>query len=79
MNATVVGNVAERFGGMHVYSEPEWLEGDLGIRNVRLDSNTIVDGAPADHIDVFAGLSNITCTNNTFVRQGNRTTRPSGC
>ena len=79
LNATAIGNIMERFGGMHVYSEPEWLEGDLGIRNVLLDSNTIVDGVPAEHIDVFNGLSNITCVNTTFVSQGNRTHRATGC
>lgn len=34
LNASFIGNTVERSGGVHVYSEQEWLEGDLGIRNM---------------------------------------------
>jgi hypothetical protein len=81
-NSTFTGNVAERFGGLHVYTEQEWLEGDLGLANVRLENNTFVDqygvASPA-HVDVMTGLPNITCTHNTFVVHGKSTFRASGC
>ena len=59
--------------------EPDWLEGDLGLRNVALRDNVIVDGTPADHVAVFPGLSNVSCSNTTFVHGGQRTTRVAGC
>ena len=34
LNASFISNTVERSGGVHVYSEQEWLEGDLGIRNM---------------------------------------------
>ena len=81
INGTLESNVAERFGGVHVYSEQVWLEGALGIRNVLLANNTIVDARVADptHVDVLAGLVNVTCRNNTFVVAGHNTARASGC
>ena len=42
-NVSYTNNVAERFGGLHISTEQEWLEGDLGIRNVFLKNNTFVD------------------------------------
>lgn len=38
LNASFIGNTVERSGGVHVYSEQEWLEGDLGIRNMCVHS-----------------------------------------
>lgn len=80
MNGTYVDNVALRFGGLHVYAEQEWLEGDLGIRNVYLANNTLIDQPGGfTHVDVMDGLVNITCVNNTFVSDGAETHRPTGC
>ena len=80
-NGTLVDNVIERFGGIHVYSEQIWLEGALGIRNVHLQNNTIVDARVAQptSIDVMPGLRNITCVDSTFVVSGTTTKRTSGC
>ena len=74
-------NIAERFGGIHVYSEQEWLEGALGIRDVRITNTAVVDARAADpdHIDVLPGLENITCVNTTFVVDGRTTERAKGC
>jgi hypothetical protein len=79
-NATIENNVAERFGEMIVSTEQEWLEGDLGLANVRLQNNAIID--PRDgqsRIKVMEGLPNITCINTTFAVGGNTTMRPDGC
>jgi hypothetical protein len=80
LNGTYTDNTAERFGGFHVYSEPEWFEGDLGIKNVYLRNNTFVDQrGEGTHIDVMKGLVNITCVGTTFVEEGETTHRASGC
>lgn len=80
LNGSYTDNIIERFGGLHVYSEQQWLEGDLGLRNVLLGNNTIVDQAGgAPHFDVMQGLKNITCVDNTFVEHGTVTHLPSGC
>jgi hypothetical protein len=85
MGGTYLSNVAERFGGFHITSEQEWLEGPLGTKNVHLENNTFVDdftqaARPEPHIDVMRGLANITCVDTTFVEtQGNRTFRAQGC
>jgi hypothetical protein len=70
---------------IHIYSEQEWLEGDLGISNVVFDNNTIIDptpcgqqklsaaaclDAPGHFITVMKGLKNISCGKNMFVAQG---------
>lgn len=74
-------NIAERFGGVHIYSEQEWLEGALGIRDVQIVNTTIVDArvAKPTQIDVFPGLTNVTCANTTFVIDGDITKRAEGC
>lgn len=79
-DGTYIDNIAERFGGFHVYSEQQWLEGPLGGHNVYLRNNTVEDntGGIAE-IDVMQGLSNITCLNNTFIEQGQKTFRAQGC
>ena len=77
----MVNNTMERFGGVHIYSEQQWLEGALGIRNVVLKNNTVVDarvGQPT-HMDVMMGLKNVTCMGNTFVVNGSVTERKNGC
>ena len=81
VNGTLIDNIAERFGGIHVYTEQIWLEGALGIRNVHLVNNTIVDAHIAEptSIDVMPGLKNITCLNTTFVVRGAVTRRSAGC
>ena len=81
MNGTFLNNVAERFGGIHIYSEQCWLEGALGIRNVFLDNNTVRDARVPNpgHVDVMAGLKNITCVNTTFIVDGKRTRRRTSC
>lgn len=62
------------------YEEPEWLEGELGLRDVLVDGNTIIDPvSESNHVDVMRGLTNITCTDNTFIVHGTKTVRPSGC
>ena len=73
--------MAERFGGVHVYSEQIWLEGALGIRDVHLRNNTIVDARVAEptHVDVLPGLVNVTCAGTTFVVNGVVTRRAQGC
>jgi hypothetical protein len=79
-NATFEGNVAARFGGVHVYTEQEWLEGDLGISNIALRDNVIEDQIGfAPHFDVMAGVPNVSCANSTFVERGVRTERAEGC
>jgi hypothetical protein len=79
-NATYEGNVAARFGGLHIYTEQEWLEGDLGLGGVALRNNTFVDQrGGAVHVDVMAGLPGVTCSGTTFVECGNVTMRASGC
>ena len=81
-NATYVDNIAARFGGLHVYTEQEWLEGDLGLRNVHLKNNTFIDthGTPSPiHVDVMQGLENVTCQDTTYVIGKNTTTRSRGC
>ena len=56
------------------------LEGDLGVRNVRLASNVLVDGVgEASSVDVAKAWGNVTCVNTTFVFGGTRTTVASGC
>ena len=42
-NMTYTDNVCERAGGLHVYSEQEWLEGDLGIEDVTVRNVTVAD------------------------------------
>jgi hypothetical protein len=89
MDGVYASNVAERFGGFHVYSEQEWLEGPLGTKNVHLANNTFVDdftqaARPGPHyephIDVMQDLANITCDDTSFVgAQGKRTFRAHGC
>lgn len=81
LNATFVDNLVERNGGVHIYSEQEWLEGDLGIRNILLRNNTLVDalGSKQAHFDVMKGLQNITCVDSTFCSAGICTTRAYGC
>ena len=79
-NATFEGNVAERFGGVHVYTEQEWLEGDLGISNIALRDNVIEDQIGfSRHVDVMEGVPNVSCANTTFVERGVRTKRRTGC
>ena len=79
-NATFEKNVAERFGGIHITTEQEWLEGDLGIGNIVLDSNLIEDqDGFLTHLDVMPGLVNVTCKNTSFVEHGKITHRPEGC
>ena len=84
MGGVYSDNVAERFGGYHVYSEQEWLEGPLGTRDVHLENNLIKDryvtAGNRTHIDVMKGLFNITCQNTTFLRTGQPSvSRASGC
>ena len=79
-NATFEKNVAERFGGIHITTEQEWLEGDLGIGNIVLDSNFIEDqDGFLTHVDVMPGMVNVTCENTTFVEHGKTTHRSEGC
>ena len=81
IDGVMVNNTMERFGGVHIYSEQQWLEGALGIRNVVLKNNTVVDarvGQPT-HMDVMMGLKNVTCMENTFVVNGSVTERKKGC
>lgn len=52
---TLLSNVAERFGGLHVYTEQEWLEGDLGMANVQLENNTFVVRRSGDRWDTSPG------------------------
>ena len=77
------GNLVERAHRLHVYNEQEWLEGDLGLRDVILTNNTIVYGSePAQpmHVVVAPGLPNITCANTTFrLANGTTTSRAAGC
>ena len=62
------------------YEEPEWLEGELGLRDVLVAGNTIVDPvSESTHVDVMRGLTNISCFNNTFIVHGAKTVRSSGC
>ena len=81
INGSLRDNVAARFGGFHVYSEQQWLEGALGIRNVALVNNTVVDARVGDptHIDVLKGLVNITCEDTVFTVGGVTTNRAVGC
>lgn len=81
INGTLQDNVAERFGGVHIYSEQQWLEGALGIRNVALINNTIVEARGGDptHVDVMEGLHNISCRVTTFVSGGVTTHRANEC
>ena len=74
-NATFERNVAE--SGIHITTEQEWLEGDLGIGNIVLDSNFIEDqDGFLTHIDVMPGLVNVTsCGNTSFVEHGKATHR----
>ena len=46
LNLTYTDNIVERAGGLHIYSEQEWLEGDLGIANVVVRNTTVVDPTP---------------------------------
>ena len=79
-NATFEKNVAARFGGIHIVTEQEWLEGDLGLNNIVLDSNFIEDqDGFLTHIDVISGIINVTCENTSFVEHGNTTHRVEGC
>ena len=79
-NATFEKNVAERFGGIHITTEQEWLEGDLGIGNIVLDSNFIEDqDGFLTHVDVMPGVANVTCENTSFVEHGKTTHRSEGC
>ena len=81
MGGVFDSNVAERFGGFHVYSEQQWLEGVLDIRDVVLMNNDVEDArvsAPT-HVDVLKNLHNVTCRNNTFVVDGVKTMRLKGC
>ena len=79
-NATFEKNIAERFGGIHIITEQEWLEGDLGIGNIVLDSNYIEDqDGFLTHVDVMPGMVNVTCENTTFVEHGKTTHRSEGC
>lgn len=72
--------MAERFGGLHIYTEQEWLEGDLVMANVYLDNNTFVDQVGyATNVDVMEGIPNVTCLETTFVEHKNRTVLPAGC
>jgi len=86
---TYTNNIVERAGGVHVYEEQEWLEGDLGINGIFVANNTIIDPTtcgilrltPAEclqrtdaFLSVMPGLRNITCVQNTFVSAG--VTRP---
>ena len=63
-------------------SEEEWLEGDLGIRNVHLANNTIVDDygdpTPAGRVDVMGGLENVTCVATTFVESASNSRTRAG-
>jgi len=80
--ATFSHNVARRFGGVLVTTEQMWLEGDLGMGGVRLENNTLLDAryAPPDpHVDVLAGLPNVTCADTSFMWNGSRTFRAAGC
>ena len=85
MNISYTGNTVERAGGLHVYSEQEWLEGDLGIRNVLVTNNTIADptscgmqnlsaaaclNASGHFLQGQGGLLNVSCGDNTFVAGG---------
>eukprot|EP00040_Diaphanoeca_grandis_P042547 m.265273 g.265273 ORF g.265273 m.265273 type:complete len:555 (+) comp60984_c0_seq1:250-1914(+) len=80
-NSTIENNIMARFSGLTVTQEQNWLEGDLGVRNVYLNNNTIIDvrnnGAP--RINVMSGLVNITCVNTTFVLNGTVTHKATGC
>ena len=79
-NATFERNTAERFGGVHITTEQEWLEGDLGMSNVVLKDNLIQDQVGfSAHVDVMQGVPNVTCTNTTFVERGVKTFRAQGC
>jgi len=83
INLTYENNVVERAHGLHVYSEQEWMEGDLGIRHVTLRNNTIVYGSEPSqtaHVDVMAGLQDVRCFDTTFVLgNGSRVERAQGC
>eukprot|EP01063_Lacrimia_lanifica_P009699 TRINITY_DN16605_c0_g1_i1.p1 TRINITY_DN16605_c0_g1~~TRINITY_DN16605_c0_g1_i1.p1 ORF type:complete len:525 (+),score=173.79 TRINITY_DN16605_c0_g1_i1:56-1630(+) len=73
-------NVVARGGGVFVTTEQCWLEGSLGITGVTIKDNVVIDAAgPSTHIEVLAGLKNITCANNTFVVRGNATVRLDTC
>ena len=83
INLTYEHNLVERAHGLHIYSEQEWLEGDLGIRNVTLRNNTIVFGSEptqTPHVDVMAGLQDIRCFDTSFMLgNGTRVERADGC
>lgn len=76
------GNTVARAAGLHVYSEPEWLEGALGIHNVTIESNRIIDNAwptGPPHVDVMPGLKDIRCLDNSFVEGGKVDRQGDGC
>ena len=81
-NSTYAGNVAAGGAGVYVQEQQEWLEGGLGIENVRLESNVIQGCAQAltGHVHVMQGLHNITCRNTTFIGEnGSTALRNTGC
>ena len=71
---------AERFGGVFISTEQEWLEGDLGLGNVQLRNNTLVDPhVGGTHVNLMSGLPNVSCADTTFIVDGAVTTRATGC
>lgn len=91
LNMTYTDNIVERAGGVHIFSEQEWLEGDLGISNVLFNNNTIIDPTPCGmqkltaaeclqvpghFVTVMRGLKNISCNRNTFIAKGQ--SQPAG-
>lgn len=76
-NFTFEDNVVERFGGLHVENEQNWMEGALGIRNVYFRNNTVVDDS--QHITVMSGVANVTCVDTTYVSHGSTTHEATGC
>ena len=58
-DGTVEDNVMERFGGIHVTSEQNWLEGSLGLRNVSFRNNTLVDYGGV--VAIMNGAPDVAC------------------
>ena len=82
-NMTYINNTCARAGGLHIYAEQEWLEGDLGLSGITLVNNTVIDptschtlnastclSGPSHFIQVMTGLKGISCSGNWFQAQG---------
>ena len=85
VDLTYKNNIVERANGLYIDSEQEWLEGDLGLHNITVINNTIVDPtvcgvqnlnatecfkSNSNFLQVQHGLFNLTCIENTLVSNG---------